>query len=57
VRLAARGRREDDEGKGSDVDDKLFDEAIRKQARSVTIKSLVTTAIVVAIVMLIPPLR
>lgn len=54
MRLAARGRREDENGDTQSIDDRLFDEAARKQARAVTIKSVVTTVVITAIVMLLP---
>lgn len=57
MRLASRGLREDEAGNTSNVDDKAFDEAARRQARSVTIKSLVTMVVVTAIAFAIPPLR
>ena len=57
MRLAARGQREDEQGNTQAVDDKLFDEAARKQARSVTTKSVLTTVLVTAVALAIPPLR
>jgi hypothetical protein len=39
------------------VDDKAFDEAARRQARSVTIKSAVAMIVFTAIAFAIPPLR
>lgn len=57
MRLASRGQREDEQGNTQSVDDKLFDEAARRQARTVTIKSLITTAAVTLIALALPPLR
>lgn len=57
MRLAARGRREDESGNESNTDDKAFDEAARRQARSVTIKSAIAMIVFTAIAFAIPPLR
>lgn len=56
MRLAARGLREDEDGKEHNVD-KLFDEAAKRQARKVTLLSIATTIAVTAVALAIPPLR
>jgi hypothetical protein len=57
VRLAARGLREDEQGKEQQDIDKLFDAAAKRQARKVTMLSIATTVAVTAIALAIPPLR